>query len=204
MEQPHVHEIVRAFTSQAASFNASAVANAAELLETLVHRANAGRGERWFDAACGPGVVSFDGAVTRFSIHHIPVPSRLIDELARVVRPGGTIVILDHVADSEADARSWAQEVERLRDPSHWACLSDSQLRALGHNAGLSLVQEQCFSFELDFDDWLHRGTDSEAARELVELSLAIRTQRSECFYVSSGPTGRVLRLHMWLSVWRR
>ena len=43
------------------------------------------------DAADG----DFDGAVTRFSLHHIPVPSRVVAELARVVRPGGTIASLD-------------------------------------------------------------------------------------------------------------
>jgi ubiquinone/menaquinone biosynthesis C-methylase UbiE len=36
---------------------------------------------------------SVDGAIARFSIHHLPVPSRLFDELARVVRPGGAVVL---------------------------------------------------------------------------------------------------------------
>lgn len=33
---------------------------------------------------------SFDGAVTRFSLHHIPVPGRVVAEMARVVGPGGS------------------------------------------------------------------------------------------------------------------
>jgi ubiquinone/menaquinone biosynthesis C-methylase UbiE len=45
---------------------------------------------------------AFDGAVTRFSLHHIPVPGRVIAELARVVRPGGWVIIGDHVTDDHA------------------------------------------------------------------------------------------------------
>ncbi len=251
----HAHHIDQAFTKQAASFNASAVANAPEILETILEQTRPQQGERWLDAACGPGVVSrrlaasagsvhgvdataamieiarreaaaaeldnvtfevgdatatslpdagFDGAVTRFSVHHIQVPSRLFAELARVVRPGGTVAILDHLADHDAEARSWAQEIERLRDPSHWACLSDTRLRELGSAAGLDLAHEQRFPFELDFDDWLHRGTDSQADRDMIELSLADRPDGSDCFSVSTQPAGRVLRLQMWLGVWRR
>jgi ubiquinone/menaquinone biosynthesis C-methylase UbiE len=251
----HAELVDHAFTQQATSFNASAVANASEILERLIESAHPQRSERWLEAACGPGIIArrlaaaagsvhgvdvtpamietarrealsagldnvtfevgdatatslpeagFDGAVTRFSVHHIPVPSRLFYELARLVRPRGTIVVLDHLADRDAEARSWVLEVERLRDPSHWASLSDSELRELGRRAGLQLTGEQRFTFELDFDDWLERGTDSQGARDLVELSIADRPHGTDCFKLSHGTDGRVLALQMWLGVWRR
>ena len=43
---------------------------------------------------------SFDGAVTRFSLHHIPAPKRVLAEMARVVRPGGWAIVGDHVTDA--------------------------------------------------------------------------------------------------------
>ncbi len=141
-------------------------------------------GERWLDAACGPGLVArglaarvgevhgvdmtpamvdvarearregletrlrggrrhrarvrgrtFDGAVTRFSLHHIPVPGRVVAELARVVRPGGAVVLADHVTSADADEAAWHEEIERLRDPSHWACL-DAGAAARAGRAG--------------------------------------------------------------------
>jgi SAM-dependent methyltransferase len=249
----HARIVDRAFSAQAESYNASAVANADEILQIVIDQARATPTDRWFDAACGPGIVSrrlaaitgsvhgidatpamvetarreaqaaglrnvtfgvadatrtaepdasFDGAVTRFSVHHIPLPSRLFDELRRVVRPGGSIVVLDHLADDDPEARSWAEEVERLRDPSHWACLSRTHLRELGRPAGLALTREQQFSFELDFDDWLRRGSDDQDARDLVELSLTMRPSGTDCFSVSSQPSGRILRVQMWLGVW--
>lgn len=249
----HDQLVDRAFTRQSETFNESAIANASELLDALVQRAAPQPGERWLEAACGPGIVSrrlasrvrsvhgidmtaamvdtarreaagaglanatfevgdaaatglpgasFDGAVTRFSLHHIPLPGRVLSELARVVAPGGTIAVLDHLADDDGEARAWAQEIERLRDPSHWASLTAAQLRALGAAAGLEPVHEQVFTFELDLDDWLARGSDDSAARELVRRALAERPGGTDCFGVT--PAGRVLALRMWLGVWRR
>jgi len=231
------------------------VANANEILDTIVDHAQPQRSERWLEAACGPGIVSrrfaplaksvhgvdlvpamidtarreaaaagidnltfevadatatelptasFDGAVTRFSIHHLPVPARLFGELARVVRPGGRIAVLDHLADEEVEARAWSQEIERLRDPSHWACLSADRLRALGQRAGLQLTHQQRFAFELDFDDWLQRGTGDPTAQGLAELALSDRPAATECFTVQGRDQGRVLRLQMWLGLWER
>ncbi|HYB29524.1 MAG TPA: class I SAM-dependent methyltransferase [Solirubrobacteraceae bacterium] len=251
----HGQIVDRAFTEQASTFNASAVANAAEILDVIVEDAQPQRSERWLEAACGPGIISrrlaplvasvhgvditpamvetarreaqaagidnatfevgdatatdlddesFDGALTRFSIHHLPVPGRLFAELARLVRPGGRIVVVDHLADEDAEARAWAQEVERLRDPSHWASLSAARLCALGERAGLELERERRFAFELDFDDWLRRGTSDPAARQLVELALAGRPRGTDFFKVEEQPQGRVLTLQMWLGFWSR
>lgn len=201
MESSKQNDVVAfAFSRQAASFNASATANAVQLLDTIVEHAQPKSSERWFEGACGSGIISrrlaqlaesvhgvdltrsmvetarreaaaaalenvtfevddatatplpdasFDGAVTRFSVHHIPFPARLIIELTRLVRPGGKVVVLDHLADEDAESRSWVQEIERLRDPSHWACLSAAHLRRIGTDAGLELGSEQTFSFEL-------------------------------------------------------
>ncbi len=88
--------------------------------------------------ALGFDDASFDGAVTRFSLHHIPAPKRVLAEMARVVRPGGWVIVGDHVTDADGDAAAWHEEIERLRDPSHWACLTPDRLRAMGEEVGLA------------------------------------------------------------------
>jgi SAM-dependent methyltransferase len=140
---------------------------------------------------------AFDGAVTRFSLHHIPVPGRVVAELARVVRPGGSVVVADHVLDDDADAAAWATEVERLRDPSHWAALPLRRLRALGERAGLALEEERLVPLALGYEDWLARGGGPCA---LVERALAERPGGAECLRVADG----VLHLRLWLGRWRR
>jgi ubiquinone/menaquinone biosynthesis C-methylase UbiE len=107
---------------------------------------------------------SFDGAVNRFSFHHIPAPQRVLEEMARVVRPGGLVVVSDLLTDEDAEAQAWHQEIERLRDPSHWATPTAARLRAMGEAAGLELEEERLAPVELDYEDWLARGSGGEAA----------------------------------------
>jgi SAM-dependent methyltransferase len=141
---------------------------------------------------------SFDGAITRFSLHHIPAPGRVLQELARVVRPGGAVVVADHLADEDAEAAAWSQEIERLRDPSHWGCLSLGRLRRLGTAAGLKLEDEALLPLELDFDDWLARGSGGPGARGVIDGLLADPPVGARSFAVQELGGRRTLGLRMW------
>jgi SAM-dependent methyltransferase len=148
---------------------------------------------------------SFDGAVTRLSLHHIPVPGRAIAELARVVRPGGTVIVGDLVADeADGEGAAWREEIERLRDPSHWVCRTPEQLRTMGAEAGLRLDEEQLIPLDIDFKDWLERGSGGRAAAPLVDELLAQRPGGAESFRVTASEQGRRLHQRYWLGRWRR
>jgi SAM-dependent methyltransferase len=246
--------VVREFTHQSASFNAAPAMRSADTLGRLLDLIPAAAGERWLDAACGPGLVarglaprvgrvqgvdmtpamvdlatreaaregipnaafsvgdatalgfepgSFDGAVTRFSLHHIPRPGRVVAELARVVRPGGAVVIADHVTSEDADVAAWHEEIERLRDPSHWACLTPARLRTLGETAGLALEREEMQPLAIDYEEWIGRGSGGPASRGLIAAALAERVPGPDVFRVVDAAEGRRLELRYWLSVWR-
>jgi SAM-dependent methyltransferase len=246
--------IVREFTHQSESFNAAPAMRSADTLGRLIDLIPCAPGERWLDAACGPGLVAralaphvgsvtgvdmtpamvelaareaaregvgnaafsvgdatalgfpdaaFDGAVTRFSLHHIPVPGRVVAELRRVVRPGGAVVLADHVTSPDADEAAYHEELERLRDPSHWACHTPARLRALGERAGLVLEREETAPLLIDYEEWIARGSGGEASRRLIEAAMAERVPGPEVFRLVDGPDGRLLELRYWLSVWR-
>lgn len=148
---------------------------------------------------------ALDGAVTRFSLHHIPVPIRCVAEMGRVVRPGGLVVIADHVTTTDGAGAAWHQEVERLRDPSHWACLTADALRATGEQAGLSLLSARLIPINQEYEEWLTRGTGGEQSRSLLEQTLRERPEQAESFRVTARAGGeRILHLTLWLSVWQR
>lgn len=147
---------------------------------------------------------SFDGAVTRFSLHHIRVPGRVIAELARVVRPGGWVIIGDHMTDEDAAAAAWHQEIERLRDPSHWSCLSPARIHVLGQAAGLACDEERLIPFALDFHEWLSRSSRGADAAELIMSCLAERTAGTPSFRVVEGGESGRLELLYSLTRWRR
>lgn len=147
---------------------------------------------------------AFDGAITRLSLHHIPAAGRLVAEMARVVRPGGAVVVSDLAADRDHGAAAWREEVERLRDPSHWACLTPERLRDAGAAAGLAIESEEIVPVDIDFDEWLARGSGGRASASLIDQLLAEQPADAECFRVVRGEDGRKLQQRYWLARWRR
>ena len=146
---------------------------------------------------------SFDGAVNRFSLHHIPVPQRLLEEMARVVKPGGWVVVSDMLADADGDAAAWREEIERLRDPSHWACLTRERLLAAAEMAGLVLDEERTIPLDLDYEDWLRRGSGGADAAPLIERLLSRPPAGVESFRVVGADSERRLLLRNSVSRWR-
>ncbi len=146
---------------------------------------------------------SVDGAINRVSLHHIPVPGRLIAEMSRVVRPGGRVVVGDHLGDEARDDFAWSQAVERLRDPSHWASLTLSELHDLGASAGLTLIDERVIPLTLDFDEWLQRGTSDLDAHALIEDLIGRRPAGTDRFRLRERDGARMLELQMWIGAWR-
>lgn len=146
---------------------------------------------------------SFDGAITRLSLHHIPAPGRVVAEMARVVRPGGWVLVSDIAGDEDGEAAAWREEIERLRDPSHWACPTPQRLRRMGIAAGLILDEEKLVPIEIDFDEWLERGSGGAEAAGLVARLLREQPEGAESFRVIEGEQGRRLHQRYWLGRWR-
>jgi SAM-dependent methyltransferase len=147
---------------------------------------------------------SFDGAITRFSLHHVPAPQRMVEEMARVVRPGGWVVVADYARDDDAAAGAWSEEIDRLRDPSHWASLTPARLRAIGEAAGLELESERLLPFELNFVDWRERSSGGPGAAELIDRLLAEAPREGGAFQVVGEGAERRLLLRNMLFRWRR
>jgi SAM-dependent methyltransferase len=146
---------------------------------------------------------SVDGAITRFSFHHIPAPVRVLEEMRRVVRPGGLVIVADHVTDEDAAAMAWHQEIERLRDPSHWASLTLAGLAAMGERVGLEPDLDRVIPFGIDYEEWLTRGSGGPVHAELIERLLGEMPAGAESFTVTGEGDARVLNLRNALFRWR-
>src|SRR6185312_7504632 len=116
----------------------------------------------------------------------------------------GAVVLADHVTSADADEAAWHQEIERLRDPSHWACLTPARLRALGEAAGLVLEREDETPISIDYEEWIGRGSGGPGSAGLISRALADRVPAPDGFRVVDGSDGRRLELRYWISVWRR
>lgn len=57
---------------------------------------------------------SFDTAVLTFTLCSVADPKRSLEELRRVLKPGGTLLFCEHGSAPEADVRRWQARVEPL------------------------------------------------------------------------------------------
>ena len=62
---------------------------------------------------------SFDIVACRYTAHHFRRPKVAVGEMARTLRPGGRLVVVDNTAPENGELDQWINHVERLRDPSH-------------------------------------------------------------------------------------
>jgi ubiquinone/menaquinone biosynthesis C-methylase UbiE len=115
---------------------------------------------------------SFDLAVTARTLHHTPRPELVIAELARVTRPGGTILVVDQLAPVDPLAAFELNRFERARDATTTRVLSDGDLRALFDANGLVLRRDRVVSEPRDLDRYLDlagcEGVERERARSLA------------------------------------
>lgn len=159
------------------------------------------------DAAALPfPEAAFDGAVTRFSLHHIPAPARVVREMARVVRPGGTVAVADHLTSADPRTAAWHHDIERLRDPSHWLSLAPEAFFGLGGEVGgpagpLEVVHRETRAYDIDFEEWLTRGSGGPAQRALITRLLAeAPPEGARIFGLADGR----IRMELGIAVWRR
>lgn len=78
---------------------------------------------------------SFDAVVCTFSLCGIPDPHRAVGEMARVLAPGGSLLLADHVAAGPAPLRGLQWLVERASVPvmgEHFRRRPLELVRALG------------------------------------------------------------------------
>jgi 2-polyprenyl-3-methyl-5-hydroxy-6-metoxy-1,4-benzoquinol methylase len=61
----------------------------------------------------------FDGAISRFVLHHTQDPLAFIRRQAELLRPGGVLVLCDHTTDPEPARREWHQRIENARREWH-------------------------------------------------------------------------------------
>jgi ubiquinone/menaquinone biosynthesis C-methylase UbiE len=121
---------------------------------------------------------SLDLGVTSYSLHHIPDPARTIREMARVVRRGGRVGIIDIVVPEDALAAEAANRIEIARDPSHTRSLPKSDFEKMIAAAGLRWLAYETGENPRSFDHWLHvagwrRGDPVyEETRKLMEATM--------------------------------
>lgn len=111
---------------------------------------------------------TFDLVTCRLAAHHFPDLKRFVDDVRRVLKPGGRFALVDNVA---ADARllrgaspsdineavTLYNSFEKLRDPSHGFAPPPETWIELLSEAQFKIVAREQSAKELDFASWVAR-----------------------------------------------
>lgn len=96
---------------------------------------------------------SFDIVFTRYSFHHFLDTQKVFDEMLRVCKKDGKIVIVD-VALEQSVSLAYNQ-MEKLRDPSHTKALTFQEFSNLFDNPKLKNHKESSYKVNLELEKQL-------------------------------------------------
>jgi ubiquinone/menaquinone biosynthesis C-methylase UbiE len=140
----------------------------------------------------------FDGVVTRAAIHHFADPRRALREMRRVLRPGGTAVIVDVVSSEDASESELHNALEKLRDPSHIRMLPASELDGCVTAAGFRDVTHDGWNVPREFEEWMSVVNDPERAGPIRAIARELAQAGRAAGIGLSVQNGQIVFLHRW------
>ncbi|MFD0590190.1 class I SAM-dependent methyltransferase [Paenibacillus sp. GCM10027627] len=115
---------------------------------------------------------SFEVVTCRIAAHHFPNPGQFVKEAARVLKPGGKLLLIDNIVPEDARIADFVNGTEKLRDSSHVRCYSVQQWSDWMQDEGLKLQHSRTRKKTFDFPSWVRRTTDTDDEVEAVRSHL--------------------------------
>lgn len=118
---------------------------------------------------------SFDAVTCRIAAHHFPRPAAFVEEVARVLEPGGTLAFEDNVVPDDDALDDYLNRVEEIRDRTHVRSHRVDDWLGWVADAGLTVEASRIIKKTLDYDEWVANVDPPAERRERLE---AIFTDR--------------------------
>ena len=111
---------------------------------------------------------SIDLVTCRAAGHHFTDLGAAFDEIRRVLKPGGALVMADSVSPEDSALADWYNDVELRRDFSHVENRKVSVLLKMLEDRGLEVAEKYDERTYMTFNDWVKRTATPEA--EVITL----------------------------------
>ena len=115
---------------------------------------------------------SFEVITCRFASHHFGDIKKAIQEISRVLKPGGTLILVDHYSPENDELDSFVNRLDRMRDPSHVREYRLSEYKLLFEDYALEYREFATWNLTLDFQDWVERARTPETMRNQLVAHL--------------------------------
>lgn len=131
----------------------------------------------------------FSIVVSRFGFHHFVDPLQVLQEMKRVCKPGGKVMVVD-VSVPESKLNKY-NEMERIRDHSHVAALSIAEFPILFEQAGFKSMETDDYTMKIGLEEQIRASfpTDAEALKKMItadvgknELGVEVTREEDEYY----------------------
>lgn len=113
----------------------------------------------------------FDFVMSRYSAHHWNDVPRALQDVKRVLKPGGQVCVIDTTGAPSPLLDTHLQSVELARDPSHVRSYTDAEWLSFFQAASFVARIEQKWRLVLEFTSWVSRiGTSAEGIAAIRSL----------------------------------
>lgn len=139
----------------------------------------------------------FDLVTCRVAPHHFPDCALFVREMARVLRPGGTVAMIDNVVPEDKATDDYINAFEKFRDPSHVRALTASEWLRHFTDAGFLVDTMEIFRKARDFEAWAGLQTVTGDAKAELKRRLEEAPPESK---EALGPETREGQLFFYLT----
>lgn len=141
---------------------------------------------------------TFDLVITRLSLHHFTNPEKPFQEMTRVLKPGGKLIVWDMEATSE-DLRDIDDTIEKMRDPSHTRILSRKEFEQLFAEE-FQLQCEESTLIPVNLESWMElTNTPVNVQQHIRDLMQADIDGGAKTGFAPYLQESQIMFHHRWL-----
>ncbi|MFJ5770756.1 class I SAM-dependent methyltransferase [Psychrobacillus sp. NPDC093180] len=146
---------------------------------------------------------TFDAVTCRIAPHHFPHPDIFVNEVARVLKPGGKFLLIDNIAPEEKEFDEFVNLLEKLRDESHNRSYSVNEWKTWFEEADLTLLKAEVRKKTFDYPDWVRRTTPSEEQVKKVDTHILSANDRIIHYFSIQNTNDRIqsITIDEWMAL---